>query len=130
MEAEPSKAEPPKPKVRWFQFRLRTLLIAVTIFCVAGGGYVGRQAKIVRERQAVIRDVNGVTWAQNPDDSEIPLIRRWLGDHAFLTIWLNETMPDEWPREDIRRIAVAFPEARIDFGSPNADAARHSATQP
>ena len=34
MEAEPTKAEPPKRKRRWFQFSLRTLMIAVTLFTV------------------------------------------------------------------------------------------------
>jgi hypothetical protein len=31
--------EPPKP--RRFQFRLRTLLIGVTLFCIVTGGYIG-----------------------------------------------------------------------------------------
>jgi hypothetical protein len=31
MQTDPSKAAPPKRKRRWFQFSLRTLLIAVTL---------------------------------------------------------------------------------------------------
>jgi hypothetical protein len=34
MEAEPIKAEPQKPKRRWFQFRLRTLMLAATVAAV------------------------------------------------------------------------------------------------
>jgi hypothetical protein len=34
MQNEPPKAEPPKRKRRWFQFSLRTMLIAVTIVAV------------------------------------------------------------------------------------------------
>ena len=34
MQTEPSKAEPPKRKRRWFQFSLRTLLIAVTMLSI------------------------------------------------------------------------------------------------
>jgi hypothetical protein len=136
MQTEPSKTHPPKggpPTLRRrFQFSLRTLMIVVTLFCVAVGGYGGWQAKIVMERKAIIRDVgDGITWGQNLDDSEIPLIRRWLGDHAFLAIWLNERMPDEVPTETIHRIVTAFPEARIEFGAPNGDGAHdHSATKP
>ncbi len=36
-----------------FQFRLRTLLIGVTLFCLVVG-YFGRQFQIVRERRAVL----------------------------------------------------------------------------
>jgi hypothetical protein len=46
MEAEPSKADPPKRKRRWFQFSLRTLLIGVTLFCIFGAWF-GNQAWIV-----------------------------------------------------------------------------------
>ena len=53
MEAEPPKAEPPKRKRRWFQFSLRTLMIVVTLLAIPGG-YVGWQAKIVRDRNAML----------------------------------------------------------------------------
>jgi hypothetical protein len=49
MEAEAPKADPPKRKRRWFQFRLRTLMIVVTLFCIAGG-WLGNQVRIVWER--------------------------------------------------------------------------------
>jgi hypothetical protein len=44
----------PSPRRR-FQFRLRTLLICVTAFCVVIGGYTGWQNKIVKERQEWLR---------------------------------------------------------------------------
>ena len=34
MPTEPSKADPPKRKRRWFQFSLRTLLVVVTVAAV------------------------------------------------------------------------------------------------
>ena len=37
MQTDPSKAEPPKRKRRFFQFRLRTLMIVVSVFCVMVG---------------------------------------------------------------------------------------------
>jgi hypothetical protein len=56
MEAEPPEADPPKRKLGWFQFSLRTLMIVVTMFCVIGGD-VASQEKIVQERQLMIRRV-------------------------------------------------------------------------
>ena len=52
MEAEPLNVDPPRRKRRWFQFSLRTLMIGVTLLAVPIG-YVGWQAKIVRERTAM-----------------------------------------------------------------------------
>jgi hypothetical protein len=43
------------PRRRRFQFRLRTLLIAVTLLCVVFGGYVVRHLKKVEERKALLR---------------------------------------------------------------------------
>ena len=34
MQTEPSKADPPKRKRRWFQFSLRTLMIGVTLLAI------------------------------------------------------------------------------------------------
>ena len=53
MEAEPHNAEPPKRKRRWFQFRLRTLMIGVTLLAVVCG-YIAWQKKIVNERSSII----------------------------------------------------------------------------
>jgi hypothetical protein len=53
MEAEPLKVEPPKRKRRWFQYRLRTLLIIVTLLagvCGAANWY-RVEVEFVRERQ-------------------------------------------------------------------------------
>jgi hypothetical protein len=35
MQSEPPEADPPKRKRRWFQFSLRTLMIAVTLLAVS-----------------------------------------------------------------------------------------------
>jgi hypothetical protein len=34
MQSEPSKAEPPKRKLRWFQFSLRSLLLVITVISI------------------------------------------------------------------------------------------------
>ena len=52
METEPSNASPPKRRRRWCQFRLRTLLIGVTLFCVVVGGYIDWRARVARDRAA------------------------------------------------------------------------------
>jgi hypothetical protein len=44
-----------------FQFRLRTLLIVVTLLCVVGG-YVGRQVRIIRERTAELEKLRNRNW--------------------------------------------------------------------
>jgi hypothetical protein len=54
MQAEPSKAEPPKRKRRRFQFRLRTLMIGVTLLAGACWGLVALQG-LIRERDAALQ---------------------------------------------------------------------------
>ena len=53
MEAEPSKAVPPKRKRRWFQFSLRTLLIFTAIAAVAVGWLGKRMEQKRNEREAM-----------------------------------------------------------------------------
>jgi hypothetical protein len=43
----------PKPKRRWHEFSMRSLMIAVTLLCVVFF-YVGTQAKIVSERRELL----------------------------------------------------------------------------
>src|ERR1700688_4093263 len=123
MQAEPSKAEPPKRKRRWFQFSLRTLMIVVTLLAVVSA-YVGWQAKIVRTRKAwlssnrqglsealyVTRDVLG-------DQEKGPSwIQVWLGDESYREIWAQPEAGQD--------AAKLFPEARIlefHFGDRPAD---------
>jgi hypothetical protein len=52
MEAEPTKSDPPKR--RRFQFRLRTLMIVVTLLAVACWGIVDR-ARLIHERDDALR---------------------------------------------------------------------------
>jgi hypothetical protein len=53
MQTEPSKAETPNRKRRWFQFSLRTLLIFMMV-CALAAGWLGRKIEQKRkEREAV-----------------------------------------------------------------------------
>ena len=120
MENQPSAVEPPKRRRRWFRFRLRTLLIAVTLLAVPLG-YAGWQAKISRDRAAAVAEVMGsggmVIGAEgltsklaNGRDYSIPFLRRWMGDRAVLQIFYKRGTADD----DIRRLRSLFPQAWID----------------
>jgi hypothetical protein len=112
-------AEPQSPRRRWFQFRLRTMLIGVMVLCVVPGGYVICQRKIVQDRKSMLEtgdekpfvDADSATSAQD----QIPLIRRWLGDRAIRSIRLKSDDYDA----NVERHRAAFPEAQISFqGKP------------
>jgi hypothetical protein len=60
MEAEPSKAEPPKRRCRWFQFSLRTL-IGVSVFGIALGGVRLVTGSEVKPFEAVLSTASAVT---------------------------------------------------------------------
>ena len=114
MEAELSKADTPKRKRRWFQFRLRTLMIVVTVFAMPLG-YVEWEAKIVRERKSELakRDGQFGVWTvpalADNHEKTIPMLRRWMGDRAiFWIIYKRGTTDDE-----IRRLRELFPEALV-----------------
>jgi hypothetical protein len=110
MEAEPPKADPSTRKRR-FQFSLRTLLIGVTLFAVPMG-YVGQQAKIVRERKAVLerqrKHFSVISVPANQTD-HLSRLRRWLGDLAFGQFVLDASASDD----DAEEIGRAFAEADV-----------------
>ena len=53
METEPSKADPPKGKRRWFQYSLRTLLIFTLLFAIASAWLVRIEKRAERQKAAV-----------------------------------------------------------------------------
>jgi hypothetical protein len=123
-------ATQPSPRRR-FQFRLRTLMIVVTVFCVVIGGYTGWQAKIVRDRKAALGEVlksHGYVYVRT-EGTPIPIsregrtistLRRWMGDSPMLfVIYAPGT-----PRDEIRRLEELFPEAVVEEAWPK------PATQP
>jgi hypothetical protein len=130
MQCEPPSAESPKPKRRWFQFSLRTLLIVVALLAVPLG-YVGWQAKIVRERKAMVREVAkmggqvvfssyetklgpdshfrfGET-TMKPPYPTVSTLRAWLGDDFALGI----ALPAATPTDTLKRVEQIFPEAKV-----------------
>jgi hypothetical protein len=106
-------ADQPSPRRR-FQFRLRTLMIAVTLFALIPCGYVGWQAKIVRERRALLDSIKAaggyVTAARDNVGPPPPSwLRRILGDE---TVQILVVLPTTNSRTiaEIRRL---FPDTII-----------------
>ena len=103
-------------KLPRFQFRLRTLMIVVTLLA-ALCGYVAWQASIVRERQEEIRkitDAGGtvgfydvVTGPLPTEVRTVPILRRWFGDRAVLSVLFKKGATNE----ERHRIREIFPEA-------------------
>lgn len=91
-------------------------MIGVTLLAAACG-YVSWQAKIVRERRALlmkVRIAHGEWWTRedvkSPSEKSgigVSLIRRMLGDHEYGLIMV----PKRFRRDDEDRIREAFPEA-------------------
>ncbi|HEV3415512.1 MAG TPA: hypothetical protein VG056_01810 [Pirellulales bacterium] len=105
---------------RRFQFSVRTLLIGVTMFCVVVGGFVGRQASIVRERRAWMKritDRGGVIDTDWPNATPlIPWYRRLLGDQTVFWIMPYRQLGDYPNNNEIDEIQEIFPEAGIKRG--------------
>jgi len=117
MPDNPNTAEPQKPRRRWFQFRLRTMLISVVVFPSI---YMGWQSHTVAHRRAVLADALAENLVQLPDldpteprDPCISWIRRAMGDKAVRgVVWRGND-------EERAKFAEAFPEARFNtFASP------------
>jgi hypothetical protein len=111
-------------KLPRFQFRLRTLMIVVTLLAVPMS-YVGWQAKIVRERTVWLKthaarepvdddvfflEIGWVIFRDSDSEQHAPSrIRLWLGDEARRVILV---LP-EAPSTDAAEAAALFPEATI-----------------
>jgi hypothetical protein len=111
--------EEPSPRHR-FQFSLRTLMMGVTLFCIAASVYVCWQSKIVRTRRAELTRVVAMRCLVGIDDNDdrvIPWIRRVLGDKNVASIKL----PVEWDAAELDRLSVLFPEAKVEVWSPAED---------
>jgi hypothetical protein len=94
-------ADQPSPRCR-FQFRLRTLMIGVTLLALVCA-YVGGQAKIVKERKAVWYEI---AVGQNGYRAGLVLLRTSDNEHAVS--WLRQ-LSSEY-RSHVRAV---FPEASV-----------------
>ncbi|MGI8981417.1 MAG: hypothetical protein ACR2FY_19495 [Pirellulaceae bacterium] len=104
---------PPKPHRRWFQFRLRTLLIAVTLAALLLGRVAwereqcrrGEQAIEMLHQKSVFHD-----WlmSQNAPSSRPERLKVILGDDQFRTVRSAIFDGDSLADSDLRQLAV-FP---------------------
>ena len=112
------------PKRRWLRFSVRTLLIAVTIFCV----WLGWQVHIVRERSNLrqrfadrvifLGTGSGRVWGSTGVTPSLSLVREAMGDRAVETIQLPRldfALRGLEP-SDVDSLRRAFPEAAVITG--------------
>ncbi|HKD36306.1 MAG TPA: hypothetical protein VKB78_05880 [Pirellulales bacterium] len=98
---------PRKRKRRWHQFSLRTLLIGVTIFCIAAGWFLS-QAATVWTRKAMLKDAP-LSWVDDDESAGIPWLRHAMGDRGMGMIVLDKSFTDE----QLDHYRSVFPEAFI-----------------
>src|SRR5690348_16595929 len=100
----------PSPRRR-FQFRLRALMIVVTLFCLLVGDGASR-AKIVPERQAMrdwIESHHGTVYDTfgNAPRLTVPWLRGVLGDRPVQFVLMHNARPTH---DEARRILATFEE--------------------
>jgi len=111
MANEPDAADSMKPRRRWFQFRLRTLLIGVVVLSIPCA-YVASEEAIVLARNAWLKahsqSINltiGKIYEGNEQEGP-GMVRRWLGDEPQDLVDVLNPQPGDL--ENARRL---FPEA-------------------
>jgi len=102
-------ASQPSPRRR-FQFRLRTLMIGVTVFCLLTG-WILNQANVVWERQSLLK--RALVWGADDTDSGVPLVHRLFGDSGVGLVQLDVSASDE----ELAHYRAAFSEASV-FRAP------------
>jgi hypothetical protein len=105
----------PKPRRRWFSFSLRTMFVAVSLFCM----WLGYELNWIRERRAFLR----MNMQKDSLAVPAPWSIRVLGERGYFIVYVQtryrKVISDETlDVETIRRLNDArrlFPEAAIDF---------------
>ncbi len=100
------------PKRRWFQFRLRTLLVCVALIGAAFG-YVARESNIALSRRLLLANEWCFQAMPRLDGEKLSIIRQWLGDKPIGRIDLEPLPPDDV----VNRYRRAFPEAMVVWAS-------------
>src|SRR5262245_38737730 len=128
MQTEAVNSDRPSSKRRWLQFRLRTLLIVVTL-TAAGLAWIAPELRIARERlsmqgptldgprtvsnSVVVYEIRASVPAWRREE-RVSWPRRLLGDRPVYEVWLGyDTKPS-----DVASYKAAFPEAEIHLGDP------------
>jgi hypothetical protein len=115
---------------RWFQFRLRTLMVVVTI-TAAGCAWIAHEGRIVQERTALRQWIEEGGGACTNNDlaahirlvskiDEPSIVRRWLGDQTVTTVFL----PRKFADQDLQRIKTCFRGATLIYPGADGDSLR------
>jgi predicted negative regulator of RcsB-dependent stress response len=86
-----------KPKRRWYQFSLKTLLVVLTLLCLGPGGYVAYEQRKAREQKAAVEAIEklgGKVETNNKVPGRSPMLRQILGDESVgnvVSVTLNDT---------------------------------------
>src|SRR4051812_39613831 len=114
----------PVPNRRWPRFTMRTMFVAVTVFCV----WLAHNVSIVKDRQRAIESLSQASQdrsrtthimvAGNGDDywmvmtrRAVPWLWRLLGTRAVASLSLD---PRDFSYDDAVRYAALFPEAAVE----------------
>jgi hypothetical protein len=120
MADNPNTADPGKSRRPWYQFRLRTLLIAVPLLATPCG-YIAHEAKIVRARRAFLEEQYQESKDRGPvhvgppllfygdTDQQASYVRRWLGDTGQWIVVVRASAP----LAEKQAAAALFPEAGV-----------------
>ena len=94
-------------KRRWHRFSIRTLLVALTIFCVWLGYYANwrRQRSVALQTAAILR-----AKPFPPHVYFLPFGLRVLGEEAYVI-----TVHDSCTREELSRLRSLFPDGIVDY---------------
>jgi hypothetical protein len=100
-------ADQPFPRRR-FQFRLRTLMIAVTLLCAACA-IVGPKLVWIRQRHEMIQPAGGVGFVPNQEPRSAPSGLWLFGEQGIKSLHVINA-----PQEQVEEMKRLFPEAEID----------------
>jgi hypothetical protein len=104
-----------KTKPRWFQYRLRTLLVVMTLWAIACSWYAGKVLRVRRQREAAaaIEELGGrMHWTQ---PSGPAWLRNLLGDACFRTADDVDLASIRAPVSDaaLAQVAEGFPKIEV-----------------
>ena len=104
-------SNPPKPKLRWYQFSLRTLLL-FTLFVAIGFSCLGHRIQRIRNEISATAELEslevGIRFYSHMNWNELPIPDRWLWKYyahqPAQCILLDETLTTDTELECIERL--------------------------
>ncbi|MBI2825129.1 MAG: hypothetical protein HYX69_10625 [Planctomycetia bacterium] len=114
-----------KPRRRWFQFGLATMLLMVAI-CACLMTWIHLNLDLVREREAALARPAAVkVHCSDSVANRLPLAWQWIGTTPRKYIKLDRRLIGE---EDVARLRALYPEATIEVIEVRSATLGHDAT--